>query len=151
MTRLSTLNLPHLHKATIGFTQLFDQMDRQFANTPNGNGYPPYNIEQLNDDQFVISLAVAGFSMDDLDIIKDGNVLLVEGTAPETDETITYLYKGISGRKFRREFTLADHVEVKDATLELGMLDIHLVREVPESLKPKNIVINSIAAIDHKE
>ena len=71
MTRLTTLNLPHLNKATIGFTQMFDQMERQFANSPNGNGYPPYNIEQVNDDEFVISLAVAGFHMDDLDITKD--------------------------------------------------------------------------------
>lgn len=152
MTRLtSTLNLPHLHKATIGFTQMFDQMERQFANSPNGNGYPPYNIEQVNDDEFIISLAVAGFHMDDLDITKDDNVLSIEGTMPEADEKATYLHKGISSRKFSREFTLADHVEVKHASLELGMLYIDLVREVPESLKPKKIAINGSKVLNHKK
>ena len=151
MTRLTTLNLPHLHKATIGFDRLFNELERGFANSPNGNGYPPYNIEQLNEDEFMISLAVAGFSMDNLEITKDGNLLTVEGTMPEADEKTTYLHKGISSRKFRREFTLADHVEVKHASLDLGMLYIGLVREVPESLKPKKIAINNDGVIDHKE
>jgi molecular chaperone IbpA len=151
MTRLTTLNLPHLHKATIGFTQMFDQMEKQFANSPNGNGYPPYNIEQVNDDEFIISLAVAGFNMDALEITKDGNLLTVEGAAPESDEQVVYLHKGISSRKFRREFTLADHVDVANATLELGMLNVRLVREVPEALKPKKIAINNKGVIEHKE
>jgi molecular chaperone IbpA len=151
MTRLTTLNLPHLHKATIGFDRLFNELERGFANSPNGNGYPPYNIEQLNEDEFIISLAVAGFSMDNLEITKDGNLLTVEGTMPEADEKTTYLHKGISSRKFSREFTLADHVEVKHASLDLGMLYIGLVREVPESLKPKKIAINNDGVIDHKE
>jgi len=151
MTRLTTLNLPHLHKATIGFDRLFNELERGFANSPNGNGYPPYNIEQLNEDEFMISLAVAGFSMDNLEITKDGNLLTVEGTAPESDEQVVYLHKGISSRKFRREFTLADHVEVVNATLELGMLNVHLVREVPEALKPKKIAINNNGVIEHKE
>jgi molecular chaperone IbpA len=151
MTRLTTLNLPHLHKATIGFDRLFNELERGFANSPNGNGYPPYNIEQLNEDEFMISLAVAGFSMDNLEITKDGNLLTVEGTMPEADEKTTYLHKGISSRKFSREFTLADHVEVKHASLDLGMLYIGLVREVPESLKPKKIAINNDGVIDHKE
>ena len=151
MTRLTTLSLPHLHKATIGFDRLFNELERGFANSPNGNGYPPYNIEQLNEDEFMISLAVAGFSMDNLEITKDGNLLTVEGTMPEADEKTTYLHKGISSRKFSREFTLADHVEVKHARLDLGMLYIGLVREVPESLKPKKIAINNDGVIDHKE
>ena len=151
MTRLTTLNLPHLHKATIGFDRLFNELERGFANSPNGNGYPPYNIEQLNEDEFMISLAVAGFNMDNLEITKDGNLLTVEGAAPESDEQVVYLHKGISSRKFRREFTLADHVEVVSATLELGMLNVHLVREVPEALKPKKIAINNNDVIEHKE
>ena len=151
MTRLTTLNLPHLHKATIGFDRLFNELERGFANSPNGNGYPPYNIEQLNEDEFMISLAVAGFSMDNLEITKDGNLLTVEGTMPEADEKTTYLHKGISSRKFSREFTLADHVEVKHASLDLGMLYIGLVREVPEALKPKKIAINNNGVIEHKE
>ena len=150
MTRYTTLDLPSLHRATIGFDRLFDEMERKFANSPNSNGYPPYNIAQINDDEYMISLAVAGFGMDNLEITKDGNILTVEGTSPKGDENVNYLHKGIAGRNFRREFTLADHVEVHCANLELGMLYIHLVREVPEALKPKKIEIKDTSLIEGK-
>jgi len=142
MTRLTTLDLPNFHRATIGFDRMFDELERTFANSQS-NGYPPYNIAQINEDEYMISLAVAGFGMDNLEITKDGNILRVEGTSPKGDETVNYLHKGIGGRNFRREFTLADHVEVQNANLELGMLNIHLKREVPEELQPKKIKINS--------
>jgi molecular chaperone IbpA len=142
MTRLTTLDLPSLHRATIGFDRLFEQLDREFANSKS-QGYPPYNIAQINDDEFMITLAVAGFGMDNLDITKDKNILTVEGTSPKGDENVNYLHKGIAGRNFRREFTLADHVEVEGASLELGMLNIHLKREVPEELQPKKIAITA--------
>ena len=148
MTRLTQLDLPQFHRATIGFDRLFEQMNTQFANSPNGNGYPPYNIAQVNEDEFMISLAVAGFGMDNLSITKDGDQLKIEGTAPKGDETVNYLHKGIGGRNFRREFTLADHVNVVDATLDLGMLNVHLKREVPEALKPKTIKINDGLTIE---
>ena len=148
--RLTTLDLPHFHRATIGFDQLFSELETQFANSPNGNGYPPYNIAQINEDEYMISLAVAGFGMDNLSIEKGGKMLKIEGTAPKGDETVNYLHKGIGGRNFRREFTLADHVEVENATLELGMLNVHLKRNVPEELQPKKIKINSIDTIDGK-
>ena len=141
MTRLTTLDLPNFHRATIGFDRLFNELERGFANSPNGNGYPPYNIAQINEDEYMISLAVAGFGMDNLEITKDGTQLKIEGTAPKGDEKVNYLHKGIGGRNFRREFTLADHVEVVNAGLELGMLNVHLKREVPEALKPKRIEI----------
>jgi molecular chaperone IbpA len=141
MTRLTTLDLPQFHRATVGFDRLFNELERGFANSPNGNGYPPYNIAQINDDEYMISLAVAGFGMDNLDITKDGTTLRVEGTSPKGGENVNYLHKGIGERNFRREFTLADHVEVQNASLELGMLNIHLKREVPEALKPKRIEI----------
>jgi len=141
MTRLTTLDLPNFHRATIGFDRLFDELDRQFANSPNGNGYPPYNIAQINEDEYMISLAVAGFGMDNLSIEKDKNILKIEGNTPKGDEDVNYLHKGIGGRNFRREFTLADHAEVVSAGLELGMLNIHLKREVPEELQPKKIAI----------
>jgi molecular chaperone IbpA len=144
MTRIDTINLPHFHKATIGFDRLFNELERGFANSPNGNGYPPYNIAQINDDEYMISLAVAGFGMDNLDITTDGNQLKIEGTTPIGDEEVNYLHKGIGGRNFRREFTLADHVEVENATLELGMLNVHLVRNIPDALKPKKIDINLV-------
>jgi len=122
---------------------MFNELERQFANSPNGNGYPPYNIAQINDDEYMISVAVAGFGMDNLDITKDGKILRIEGTAPKGDEDVNYLHKGIGGRNFRREFTLADHVEVHCANLELGMLNIHLKRELPEELQPKKIEIKN--------
>ena len=151
MTRLTTLDLPHLHKATIGFDRLFNELERGFANSPNGNGYPPYNIAQINEDEYMISVAVAGFGMDNLSIEKDGNILKIEGVAPKGDEHVNYLHKGIGGRNFRREFTLADHVEVVNATLELGMLKVHLVREVPEALQPKKIAIKDYSGAVYKE
>ena len=142
MTRLETTVFPpHFNRATIGFDRLFNELDRKFANSPNGNGYPPYNIAQINEDEYMISLAVAGFGMDNLEITKDGKTLRIEGNAPKGDEHVNYLHKGIGGRNFRREFTLADHVEVVNAGLELGMLNVHLKREIPEELQPKTIEI----------
>jgi molecular chaperone IbpA len=140
MKTLTTLDLPAFHRATIGFDRLFDEMERQFANSQS-QGYPPYNIAQINEDEYMISIAVAGFGMDNLDITKEGNILRIEGTAPKGDEHVNYLHKGIAGRNFRREFTLADHMEVEGADLDLGMLSIHVVREVPEELQPKKIAI----------
>ena len=151
MTRLTTLDLPSIHRQFVGFDQLFNDMDRMFENSTNkSTGYPPYNIAQINDTEYMISVAVAGFGMDNLSIEKDGNQLKIEGTAPKGDEDVNYLHKGIGGRNFRREFTLADHVKVADATLELGMLNVHLVREVPEALKPKTIKINDGLTIEGK-
>lgn len=143
MTRLTTINLPHFHRATVGFDRMFSELEHQFANSTQGNSnYPPYNIAQINDDEYMISIAVAGFGMDSLDITQDGNELEVTGTPPKGDEEVNYLHKGIGNRNFSRKFTLADHVRVENAGLELGMLNIHLKREVPEALKPKKIAIN---------
>jgi molecular chaperone IbpA len=149
MTRIDTINLPHFHKATIGFDRLFNELNRGFENSPNGNGYPPYNVVQINENEFMITLAVAGFGMDNLEITKDGNQLKIEGTAPEQIEKVNYLHKGIGGRNFRREFTLAEHVDVSNAGLELGMLNIYLVREVPEALQPKKIAIKDYSSAVH--
>ena len=149
MTRLTTLDLPSIHRHFVGFDNMFQEMDRMFENSKS-QGYPPYNIAQINDDEYMISLAVAGFGMDNLSIEKDKNILKIEGTAPKGDEDVNYLHKGIGGRNFRREFTLADHVEVENATLELGMLNVHLKRELPEELQPKKIKINDGLTIDGK-
>ena len=147
MTRLTTLDLPHFQRATIGFDRLFNELNQQFANSKS-QGYPPYNIAQINDDEYMISIAVAGFGMDNLEITKDKNILVIEGITPPGDEEVNYLHKGIGGRNFRREFTLADHVEVENASLELGMLNIYLKREVPEALQPKKIEIRDTSVID---
>ena len=147
MTRLTTLDLPHFTRATIGFDRLFDEMTRSFENTKS-NGYPPYNIEQINDNEYMITLAVAGFAMEDLDITLEKNILTIEGSAAKADEEVNYLHKGIGGRNFRRSFTLAEHIEVEDAGLDLGMLNIHLKRNVPEAEQPKKIQIRTLNTIE---
>ena len=150
MTRLTTLDLPSLHRATIGFDRMFEELDRTFTNSAS-QGYPPYNIVQVDEDNYRIEVAVAGFSMDDLDITHEKNNLRIEGTSPKGDEKVNYLHKGIGGRNFRREFTLADHVVVEGATLDVGMLNIQLKRVVPEELQPKKIAISApeAEAIEH--
>ncbi len=142
MTRLTTLDLSPLTRASIGFDRLFEQMDRQFANSAN-TGYPPYNIVQLNEDEYMITMAVAGFGLEDLTITKDANALTVEGTSPRKpdDESVNYIHRGIASRSFKKQFTVAEYVEVEAASLELGMLNIHLKRVVPEEKQPKKIAI----------
>ena len=148
MTKTLTLrsfDIPQITKFGIGFDNMFDDLMRVTAQQSNTN-YPPYNLVQISDDEYLISIAVAGFGQDNLSVTKDKNFLIVEGThAAETvennDSTAVYLHKGISERSFRREFQLADHVEITNANLELGILGIHLKREVPEEMKPKTIAI----------
>jgi molecular chaperone IbpA len=141
MTRLTTLDLPNFHRATIGFDRLFNEMERTFANSSGTGNYPPYNIVQIDENEYMISIAVAGFGMDNLDVTQDGNELVIEGKQPVGSDQANYLHKGIGTRNFKRSFTLAEHVNVENATLELGMLNVHLVREVPEELQPKRITI----------
>jgi len=143
---LRTFDIPAIHKFGIGFDNLFDDLMRVNAQQSNNN-YPPYDIVQINDDEYMISLAVAGFGHDNLSITKDNKFLIIEGrhsreTVDNEDSTAKYLHKGISERSFRREFQLADHVEISNAHLELGILSIHLKREVPEEAKPKTIAIS---------
>ena len=142
---LRTFDLPAIHKFGIGFDNLFDDLMRVNAQQSNNN-YPPYDIVQINDDEYMISLAVAGFGHDNLSITKDNKFLIIEGrhsreTVDNEDSATKYLHKGISERSFRREFQLADHVEISNAHLELGILNVHLKREVPEEAKPKTIAI----------
>jgi len=148
MTKTLTLrsfDIPGIHKFGIGFDNLFDDLMRVNAQQSNNN-YPPYDIVQINDDEYMISLAVAGFGHDNLNITKDKKILVIEGkhsrdAVDNEDSTTKYLHKGISERSFRREFHLADHVEISNAHLELGILNVHLKREVPEEAKPKTIAI----------
>ena len=146
MTRLTTFDLPSLRRATIGFDKMFQEMDYMFENS-KGSGYPPYNIVEINEDEYMISLAVAGFGMDNLDITVDQNLLTVGGNQLESEGT-KYLHRGIGRRNFRRQFTLADHIEVAHATLELGMLNIHLKRDVPEEMQPKRITIKNVEPVE---
>ena len=127
-------------RSTVGFDRVFDLID-QTANYQANDTYPPYNIERASEDQYRISLALAGFSPDEVTITAEQNVLTVEGSKAQKAET-EYLYQGISARPFRRVFNLADYVQVKDASFENGLLKIELVREVPEAMKPRRIAIN---------
>jgi len=140
---LRTFDIPAIHKFGIGFDNMFDELLRVNAQQSNNN-YPPYNIVQINEDEFMISIAVAGFGHDNLTVTKEKNFLIIDG-AHSTDtvntNTINYLHRGISERNFRREFQLADHVEITNAHLELGILNLYLKREVPEAQKPRNIQI----------
>ncbi len=143
MTReltLRSLDIPTIHKFGIGFDDLFDEMLRINAQQ-SGSNYPPYNVVQINEDEYMVSLAVAGFGRDNISATKEGNYLIIEGNPVYPLNEINYLHKGISTRSFRREFKLADHVEILNATLELGILSIHLKREIPEEQKPKKIDI----------
>ena len=141
---LRSLDIPQLNKFGIGFDSMFDELQR-IHSQQSTNNYPPYNIVQITEDEYMISIAVAGFGHDNLTVTKEKNFLVIEGIhsidALETEE-VNYLHKGISNRGFRREFKLADHVEILNANLELGILSVHLKREVPEEQKPKTIAIN---------
>jgi len=136
-----TFDLTPFHRATIGFDQLFSELDRTFANSVN-QGYPPYNIIKLNEDNYQIELAVAGFSMNELSITVDKDQLIIEGHTNEHEDDIpSYLHKGIANRNFIRTFKIAEHMEVTTADLELGILRITLERNIPEELQPKKIAI----------
>ena len=138
-------------RSTVGFDRLFDLMD-QAANWSTDDNYPPYNIERTGEDQYRISLALAGFSPDEVSITAEQNVLTVEGAKSQKANT-EYLYQGISARPFRRVFNLADYVQVKGATFTDGLLQVDLVREVPEAMKPRRIAINGTTrpAVEHKK
>jgi molecular chaperone IbpA len=129
-------------RSTVGFDHLFSMLDQA---SDASNGYPPYNIERLDETHYGISVAVAGFADKDLSVeVKDG-VLTVTGKREDVQGKTAYLYQGIAGRAFERRFQLAEHVEVRDAKLENGLLHISLERIVPEEKKPRRIAINAPA------
>ena len=131
-----------LYRASVGFDQIADMMDRVLSNDPaTPNSYPPYNIEKSADDAYRISVAVAGFSDQDLTVEVRENALIVAGQKSKEDQDKSYLHRGIATRAFERKFQLADHVRVTGASHVDGMLHIDLVRELPESVKPRRIDI----------
>ncbi len=131
-----------LYRATVGFDQIADMMDRVLSSDATQPSYPPYNIEKTSDDSYRISIAVAGFSEADLSVEVREHALIVTAKKAE-DEKKTYLHRGIATRAFERRFHLADHVRVTGASHADGMLHIELTREVPEALKPRRIEIAS--------
>ncbi|AMN38982.1 Hsp20 family protein [Rhodoplanes sp. Z2-YC6860] len=127
-------------RSTVGFDRLLDLMNES-ARWSADDSYPHYNIERTGEDHYRISLALAGFSPDEITITAEQNVLTVEGNKAQKAQT-EYLYQGISARPFRRVFSLADYVQVNGASFEDGLLKVDLVREVPEAMKPRRIAIN---------
>ena len=140
---MRTYDFSPLWRSTIGFDRLFDLAE--LAQRAGEDNYPPYNIERLADDRYQISLAVAGFAPDDISITAEQNVVTIEGSKSEIAEG-DFLYRGISTRHFKRQFSLADYVQVKDARFDNGLLKIELVREIPEAMKPRRIAINGVPA-----
>ena len=141
---LHTIDLPALatqiHRHSVGFDNLFDQLNRTFASGKSENTYPPHNVVKLDDTHYVIEVAVAGFSEDEIDVELKDNILTVKGEQAKKEE-VEYLHKGISARNFTRTFPLAEHIEVRGATVKNGILAIALEQIVPEENKPKKIAI----------
>ena len=131
-----------LYRSTVGFDRVFDLLDQATRVEPMTN-WPPYNIEKAGDDQYRITMAVAGFSPDEIEMTQHQNALLVTGQKKTADEGSQYLHRGIATRSFKQTFNLADHVKVTGAGLEHGLLTVELKREVPEELKPRRIEIVS--------
>jgi molecular chaperone IbpA len=136
---MRTFDISPLYRSTVGFDRLFDMLDQTARVEPMTN-WPPYNIEKAGDDQYRITMAVAGFSPDEIELTQHGSALLVTGHKG-SEEDKQYLHRGIATRAFKQTFNLADHVKVKGASLENGLLTVDLVREVPEALKPRRIEI----------
>lgn len=135
-----------LYRSTVGFDRLFGMLD-SLGQPETAQSYPPYNIERTGDDAYRISMAVAGFSDDEISIEAHRNVLTIKGEKVEAEKNdgVETLYRGIAARGFERRFQLADHVEVSGATLKNGLLHIDLKRNVPEEMKPRKIAIGSAA------
>ena len=151
---MTTYDFAPLWRSTVGFDRLFDMLEDDAFRVASEQNYPPYNIERTGEDSYEVTLAVAGFTQDEITITADQNVLTVEGRKADKTER-HYLYQGISARAFRRQFNLADYVHVSGAAFENGLLQIELVREIPEAMKPRRIPINMGAStqkqVEHKK
>ncbi len=137
---MRSYDLTPLYRNSVGFDRVFDLLDQ--VGKVDAGGYPPYNIERLSENDYRITLAVAGFGEDEIDIVAQENLLTVTGKRPEGEDGRTFLHQGIAGRSFERRFQLAEHVTVSGASLVNGLLNVELRREVPEAKKPRRIAIN---------
>ena len=143
---MTTFDFSPLYRNSIGFDRLASLL-ASAQRVDQGGGYPPYNIVSEDENRYRITMAVAGFGQDDLDITSEQNTLTVTGKRNEADESSErYLHRGIANRAFERRFNLADHVRVTGASLENGLLHIDLEREIPEAMKPRKIEIGSGSA-----
>src|SRR5262244_3283194 len=139
----TTLDLSPLFRSTIGFDRMSRLLDAATRLDESALSYPPYNIEVLGEDAYRITMAVAGFGENDINITAQENSLVITGKTAKGDEERKFLYRGIAGRAFERRFELADHIRVSGARLTNGLLNVDLVREVPEAMKPRSIKIGN--------
>ena len=149
---MNPIDFTPLYRSSIGFDRLVPMLDS--AMTAASDGYPPYNIEVLDETHYVITLAVAGFNQEDLDLQVENSMLMVRGEKNSADEGSerNYLHRGIANRSFERKFQLAEYVEVTNAGLKNGLLTIDLVKEIPEKMKPKSIEINTVGKpLEHQD
>ncbi|MBL9033262.1 MAG: Hsp20 family protein [Rhodospirillaceae bacterium] len=140
---MRSFDLSPLFRSSVGFDHLSRLMDAAARVDESALAYPPYNIERTGDDTYRITMAVAGFGEEDINIVSQDNQLQISGKLAKAEEDKTYLYRGIAGRAFERRFTLADHIKVNGASLVNGLLHVELVREVPEAMKPRQIKITA--------
>ncbi len=139
---MNALDFSPLFRTAIGFDRLARQLETA-RTLPDAQSYPPYNIEKTGEDSYVLTMAVAGFGPNDIEVVARENVLAVSGRAPQPEEGRSFLHRGIAGRAFERRFVLADHIVVEGATLENGLLQLSLRRVVPEALKPRRIAVQA--------
>src|SRR5262245_9539459 len=143
-----SLDLSPLFRSTVGFDHLSQLFEDSFSDVVPG--YPPYNIEKLDENEYRIVMAVAGFGAEDVKVTAKENTLVVEGKQSDKTNGNRYLHRGIAARAFERTFELADHIQVMGAKLENGLLVVELKREIPEALKPRVIPIQNGKAVEHK-
>ena len=140
---MRTFDLSPLFRSTVGFDHLARMLDTASQVDEHAVSYPPYNIEKVDEDKYRITMAVAGFAEDDLDVTSQHNMLVVTGRTRKEDAEKKFLHRGIAGRSFERRFELADHIRVVGANLVNGLLNIDLAREIPEAMKPRAIPISA--------
>jgi molecular chaperone IbpA len=147
---MQTFDLAPLYRSTVGFDRLFSLLDQGVDNS--APGYPPYNIERTGENEYRVSVAVAGFKEPELSVVAKENTLTIRGekSAQNDEKRGEVLYQGIAARTFERVFQLADFVQVKGASLENGLLHVDLVREIPEAKKPRTIPIGNGKVLDQK-
>ncbi|RJX66652.1 heat-shock protein Hsp20 [Vibrio sinensis] len=143
---MRTVDFTPLYRNAIGFDRLLNMMETTSAKNTSG-GYPPYNIEQQDENHYRITMAVAGFAEEQLDLTQKENMLIVKGER-QAEEGKNYVYQGIAERDFERKFQLADYVKVIGASMENGLLHIDLEREIPEAMQPRKITINGSNLIE---
>jgi molecular chaperone IbpA len=140
MNAITRFDTTALNRALIGFDQLFDNVERRFANQVQNN-YPPYNVIKHDDNHFEIEVAVAGFDKEDITVEVDQDQLIIKGKKTPVETEVQYMHRGLAARDFERTWTLADHMQVGEAELTNGILSVKLTRIIPEALKPRLIAI----------